>query len=61
MTLCQFKKDVCKAIRRWCNELPEDGDFTGAELITDHWNEFGDEDYGVIVLVHNNKGVSDGR
>lgn len=53
MTLGEFKKNVCKEIRRWCNELPQDGDFTSAELITDHWNERGDGDYAVLVLVHN--------
>lgn len=69
MTLGEFKKNVCKEISKWCNGLPEDGDFTGVELVTDHWNERGDGDYAVVVLVHNYsderdyamKGEGDGR
>lgn len=52
MTLVEFKKHVCKEIRRWCDDLPKDGDFLGSELITDHWNENSDGDYAVVVLVH---------
>lgn len=55
MTPAELKKNVCREIRKWCNELPKDGDFTGVELITDHWNEHGDGDYAVVCLVHNRK------
>lgn len=61
MTLGEFKKNVCKEIREWCKILPEDGDFTGAELITDRVDENGDGDYAVIVLVHDSTGGNDGR
>ena len=53
MKIGELKKDVCKEIRRWCDNLPEDGDFTGVELITDHWNESCDGDYAVVAIVHN--------
>lgn len=55
MTLAEFKKDICREIRKWCNSLPKDGDFTGVELITDRWNEHGDGDYAVVCLIHNRK------
>ena len=53
MTIGELKKNVCKELRSWCKELPQDGDFTSMELIPDHWNEHGDGDYAVVVLVHN--------
>lgn len=59
MTLTELKANACREVRKWCDSLPEGGDYAGVELITDRWNNDGDGDYAVVVLVHDR--MEDGR
>ena len=57
MTLQELKKMARRGIAKWCDGLPQDGDYREPELITDRWAGNGrtpqDGDYALIVLFHN--------
>ena len=53
MTLKELKKSATRAVRKWCNLLPDDGDYREPELISDRMNVGGDGDYALIVIFHN--------
>ena len=60
MTLAELKKSTAQEIKKWCNDLPKDGDYRVPELITDRWNEHGDGDYALIMIFHNNNEAEKG-
>lgn len=57
MTLQELKKMARWGIAKWCDELPQDGDYGDPEIITDRWAGSGstpqDGDYAVIIVFHN--------
>lgn len=59
MTLQELKKTARREIAKWCDELPQDGDYADPEIITDRWAGEGstpqDGDYAVIMIFHNRK------
>ena len=63
LTLKELKRKARFAIGKWCNDLPEDGDYAEPEVITDRWSGEGttpkDGDYAVIMIFRNNKEESE--
>jgi hypothetical protein len=58
MTLQELKNVARRNIVKWCNELPQDGDYKEPEVITDRMSGCGapqDGDYVVIMMFHNRK------
>lgn len=57
MNLQELKKMTRQKIAKWCNGLPQDGDYRDPELITDRWAGDGrtpqDGDYAVVLIFHN--------
>ena len=57
MTLQELKKMARRGIAKWCDELPQDGDYAAPEIITDRWAGNGctaqDGDYAVVFIFHN--------